>query len=214
MPTFKQDIKLGTIVPLIKTDDIDKLAITTDRLADGAVTVKKLSLSLQKLIRAATGIPPDTILEIEQVLKDIQTLEDKTQTLEKMIQNLISVSGSMEMVEFDGFVDDAEIQQVGITASNCTVVYVKAKKYFAAQVPQASDGVSVSKPPLYYSVWGTHQEYQNDAEQPVPHSNKIFVDKTTQRGYRWSGSVLVDVSSEGITGIEDSKIDEIWNMNE
>lgn len=134
-----------------------------------------------------------------------------------MIPSELIPGNSMEMVEFDGFVDDAEIQQVGITASNYAVVYVKAKKYFAAQVPQASGGVSVSKPPLYYNVWETYAKYQNDdAQQPVPHSNKIFVDKTTQKSYRWSGSDLVEVSSTGgnVGSIADSKIDEIWNINE
>ena len=53
MPTFRNDVKLGTKVPLIKTDDLDdrcvteeKLAdgcVSTDKLADGAVTAEKLS---------------------------------------------------------------------------------------------------------------------------------------------------------------------------
>lgn len=115
MPTYKQDVKLGTMVPLIKTDDIDKSAITTDRLADasvttgkiakGSVTAEKLSPSLLKLIEAATGIPSDTILEIEQAFKDIQTLKGKTQKLEKMIQDIISQGSSVSKIENSDIAD-------------------------------------------------------------------------------------------------------------
>lgn len=43
MPTFRQDLKLGTKVPMVKTDDINPLAVTTERLADKSVTTPKLA---------------------------------------------------------------------------------------------------------------------------------------------------------------------------
>lgn len=42
MPTFRNDVKLGTKVPLIKTDDLDDRCVTEEKLADGCVTVEKL----------------------------------------------------------------------------------------------------------------------------------------------------------------------------
>lgn len=43
MPTFREDIKLGTKVPLIKKDDINDQAITKDKIRDGNVTTEKLA---------------------------------------------------------------------------------------------------------------------------------------------------------------------------
>lgn len=38
MPTFRQDEKLGTNVPLIKTADFNDKSVTTEKLAEGSVT--------------------------------------------------------------------------------------------------------------------------------------------------------------------------------
>lgn len=43
MPTFREDIKLGSKVPLMKTDDINDLAVTTAKLADASVTTVKIA---------------------------------------------------------------------------------------------------------------------------------------------------------------------------
>lgn len=61
MPTFKKDIKLGTNVPLVKTDDIN----------DGAVTRDKLSSEMRKLLEKiengfVEAIPKDEIEKITQ----------------------------------------------------------------------------------------------------------------------------------------------------
>ncbi len=50
MPTFKQDIKLGTDVPQMKTDDYNDKSVTEEKLADGAVTADKLSPEVRSLI--------------------------------------------------------------------------------------------------------------------------------------------------------------------
>ena len=43
MPTFRDDPKLGCMVPMMKTDDINDQAITKDKLRDGNVTTEKLA---------------------------------------------------------------------------------------------------------------------------------------------------------------------------
>lgn len=46
MPTFKEDPKLGTMVPLIKTDDLN----------DGCISYEKLDDNLKSIFRAKSGI--------------------------------------------------------------------------------------------------------------------------------------------------------------
>jgi hypothetical protein len=43
MPTFRDDSKLGRMVPMMKTDDINDQAITKDKIRDGNVTTEKLA---------------------------------------------------------------------------------------------------------------------------------------------------------------------------
>lgn len=43
MPTFREDVKLGTKVPLIKKDDIDDFIVTDAEIKDGSITKDKLS---------------------------------------------------------------------------------------------------------------------------------------------------------------------------
>lgn len=43
MPTFRNDVKLGTKVPLIKTDDLDDRCVTEEKLADGCVSADKIA---------------------------------------------------------------------------------------------------------------------------------------------------------------------------
>ena len=60
MPTFREDVKIGAKVPMMKTDDYndqsvtkDKIRdgnITSEKLADGAVTAKKLAPSIRQEI--------------------------------------------------------------------------------------------------------------------------------------------------------------------
>lgn len=42
MPTFREDIRLGTKVPQMKTEDYEDRSVTTEKLANEAVTSEKL----------------------------------------------------------------------------------------------------------------------------------------------------------------------------
>ena len=43
MPTFRDDIKLGTKVPMMKTDDYNDQSVTKDKIRDGNITAEKLT---------------------------------------------------------------------------------------------------------------------------------------------------------------------------
>lgn len=86
MPTFRNDVKLGTKVPLIKTDDLDDRCVTEEKLADGSVinakmaddtiTIEKLDPELRKVINAAVGLPEDLVKVIQDVDVSIAKLND------------------------------------------------------------------------------------------------------------------------------------------
>lgn len=86
MPTFREDIRLGTKVPQMKTEDYEdgsvtneKLAvnsITKDKLKDKTIGVEKLDPELRKTIAAATGLPEELVESIQNVDENLAKLND------------------------------------------------------------------------------------------------------------------------------------------
>ena len=65
MPTFREDTKIGGMVPMMKTDDINDQAITKDKIRDGNVTTEKLAdgaVSTDKL--------PDGAIKTEKIANE------------------------------------------------------------------------------------------------------------------------------------------------
>ena len=117
MPTYKQDVKLGTMVPLIKTDDIDKLAISTDRLADGSVTNPKLAADtltmdkfdpeLRQVIKAATGLPEELIKTIQDVDVNLAKLNDTVYPITLGFNVSPDVNAMVSKIDFSVSCDNA-----------------------------------------------------------------------------------------------------------
>lgn len=80
MPTFRDDIKIGGMVPMMKTDDINDQAITKDKIRDGNVTTEKLAegaVSTDKL--------PDGAVKTEKIA-------DENVTTSKLADGAVSTS--------------------------------------------------------------------------------------------------------------------------
>jgi hypothetical protein len=80
MPTFRDDIKIGGMVPMMKTDDINDQAITKDKIRDGNVTTEKLAegaVSTDKL--------PDGAIKTEKIA-------DENVTTSKLADGAVSAS--------------------------------------------------------------------------------------------------------------------------
>lgn len=80
MPTFRQDTKIGGMVPMMKTDDINDQAITKDKIRDGNVTTEKLAegaVSTDKL--------PDGAVKTEKIANE-------TVTTSKLADGAVSTS--------------------------------------------------------------------------------------------------------------------------
>lgn len=116
MPTFRQDEKLGTKVPLIKTADINDKSVTTEKLAEGSVTNSKLApesvtqdkfdKELLRIFEAAAGLPKnliETIQNVDTTLADhqrqissndddISDLQTKTKQIKDTVDG-VAISG-------------------------------------------------------------------------------------------------------------------------
>lgn len=80
MPTFRDDTKIGGMVPMMKTDDINDQAITKDKIRDGNVTTEKLvdgAVSTDKL--------PDGAIKTEKIA-------DENITTSKLADGAVSAS--------------------------------------------------------------------------------------------------------------------------
>lgn len=116
MPTFRQDEKLGTKVPLLKTADFNDKSVTTEKLAEGSVTNSKLApesvtqdkfdKELLQIFEAAAGLPKNLIETIQNVDStlvdhqrqissnddDISDLQTKTKQIKDTVDG-IAISG-------------------------------------------------------------------------------------------------------------------------
>lgn len=77
MPTFREDTKIGGMVPLMRTDDYSDKSVTEKKLADGSITSEKLSKNVKDLLSAATGLPDDLIDSVGSMDSHIKDLSNR-----------------------------------------------------------------------------------------------------------------------------------------
>ena len=80
MPTFRDDTKIGGMVPMMKTDDINDQAITKDKIRDGNVTTEKLAAGA-----VSTDKLPDGAIKTEKIA-------DENVTTSKLADGAVSTS--------------------------------------------------------------------------------------------------------------------------
>ena len=120
MPTFRDDSKLGCMVPMMKTDDINDQAITKDKIRDGNVTTEKLAegaVSTDKLPDGAikTSKIADENITTEKLAEgavETSKIADQNVTNEKIAdQSVDSSKLSPEAVTYDKVKDKAIITE-------------------------------------------------------------------------------------------------------
>lgn len=120
MPTFRDDPKLGGMVPMMKTDDINDQAITKDKIRDGNVTTEKLAdgaVSTDKLPDGAikTSKIADENITTEKLAEgavETSKIADQNVTSEKIADQSVDNSKlSPEAVTYDKVKDKAIITE-------------------------------------------------------------------------------------------------------
>lgn len=101
MPTFRNDVKLGTKVPLIKTDDMDDRCVTEEKLADGCVSADKIAqdaITADKIAVGSIGTEKlaDGCVTVEKldgnITSDIKN-DVAEKTYEKMKEKFLPLTG-------------------------------------------------------------------------------------------------------------------------
>ena len=112
-----------------------------------------------------------------------------------------------DVVEFANIVQTANILQESSNKEG-TVVYVSSANKFALLVTSDSSGSNTNK---YYINWVGRDNYADNSF--VPLEGKIFVNKSTDKLYRWNGSTLKEVSAAEIKvpSITNNEIDNMVN---
>lgn len=120
MPTFRDDPKLGGMVPMMKTDDINDQAITKDKIRDGNVTTEKLADGAVSTDKLPDGAIKASKIADENITTDklaegaVETskIADQNVTSEKIAdQSVDSSKLSPEAVTYDKVKDKAIITE-------------------------------------------------------------------------------------------------------
>ena len=154
-------------------------------------------------IQSTISILSRKVIELETKITNLQskavTLGDDGKIKSSQLPSYLD-----DVVEFTNIVQTANILQESYTGEG-TVVYVSSANKFALLVTSSS---STNK---YYMNWTGRDNYADNSS--VPLEGKIFVDKSTDKLYRWNGSTLREVSAAEIkaASITNSETDNMVN---
>lgn len=118
MPTFRQDPKLGTMVPLMKTDDYNDQSVTEKKLKDGNITTRKLADGSVTTAKIADGNVTTQKIADQNVttekLQDSGVTTEKIADLNVTTEKLNDKSVTTEKLE-DSSVVTAKIKDGNVT---------------------------------------------------------------------------------------------------
>lgn len=140
MGTFRQDTRLGKMVPLMKTDDYNDKSVTTEKLADKAVTDKKVADDAI----STSNIKNSTITT--QKLTDGSVTTDKlaseSVTTEKIAQGAVD----SEQIQYDA-IRNEHIEDDAVTTDKLFDRCVQTDKLedHAVTMEKLADGSVVNK---------------------------------------------------------------------
>lgn len=140
MGTFRQDTRLGKMVPLMKTDDYNDKSVTTEKLADKAVTDKKVADNA-----IATSNIKDISVTSQKIANSSVTTEklaDNAVTTEKIAQGAVD----SEQIQYDA-IRNEHIEDDAVTTDKLFDRCVQTDKLedHAVTIEKLADGSVVNK---------------------------------------------------------------------
>lgn len=118
MPTFRQDTKIGGIVPMMKTDDYNDQSVTEKKLKDGNITTRKLADGSVTTAKIADGNVTTQKIADQNVttekMQDSSVTTEKIADLNVTTEKLNDKSVTTEKLE-DSSVVTAKIKDGNVT---------------------------------------------------------------------------------------------------
>lgn len=126
MPTFREDPKIGTKVPLIKTADLNDKSVTEKKLADGSITNDKI----------ATGAVTSEKLKHNAVTTE--TINDGAVTSEKIAEGAVSVDEIKDLSVEESKINNKAVTNVKIDDAAVDTRTIEDKSVTNAKIADES----------------------------------------------------------------------------
>ena len=219
MPTFRQDPKLGTMVPLMKTDDYNDQSVTEKKLKDGNITTRKLAdgsvttakiadgnVTTQKIAdqNVTTGKLQNSGVTTEKIADlniTTEKLNDKSVTTEKLEDSSV-VTAKIK----DGNVTTEKLQDSGVTTAKVADKNVVNSKLGDESVDERTiKDQNVTNRKLADSAVDTPKLHDQSVTNEKMADNTLTLDKFDPE---------LRKSLEAATGLPDNLLTMIQNVDE
>lgn len=134
--------------------------------------------SFNEVIKFLGGVKDDSTLTalLDAINTRVERLEDKN------LPNDI-----YEVLEFDGFSTVATNPITSSAIKADKVIYDLVGNYFVAKANNS-----------FYKNWPEQSKYQGIGEDKTPYAGKIYINRSTNVPYRWSGTELVAIAPKDV----------------
>lgn len=181
-------------------EDVRSLRSTQTTQGESINTLKKtVSDNKSELANSIIGVQKDltAFKNTKGTADGLAPLDENGQVPSQYLPGYVD-----DVLEFGGIVSGITAQSLSVNKSstdeNCAVVYNKTTETFVLRYTQPSEPEFDLRPTItYYNNWLDGDLFGDGTVLGrKPHSGKIFMDVSTNKTYRWSGTTLAVIGSD------------------
>lgn len=181
-------------------EDVRSLRSTQTTQGESINTLKKtVSDNKSELANSISGVQKDltAFKNTKGTADGLAPLDENGQVPSQYLPGYVD-----DVLEFGGIVSGITAQSLSVNKSstdeNCAVVYNKTTETFVLRYTQPSEPEFDLRPTItYYNNWLDGDLFGDGTVLGrKPHSGKIFMDVSTNKTYRWSGTTLAVIGSD------------------
>ncbi len=181
-------------------EDVRSLRSTQTTQGESINTLKKtVSDNKSELANSISGVQKDltAFKNTKGTADGLAPLDENGQVPSQYLPGYVD-----DVLEFGGIVSGITAQSLSVNKSstdeNCAVVYNKTTETFVLRYTQPSESELDLRPTItYYNNWLDGDLFGDGTVLGrKPHSGKIFMDVSTNKTYRWSGTTLAVIGSD------------------
>ena len=196
----KEDIKSLRSTQTSHTDSLNTLNSQMGTAQTDIANLKKtVSDNKSELANSISGVQKDltAFKNTKGTADGLAPLDEKGQVPSQYLPGYVD-----DVLEFGGIVSGITAQFLSVSKSstdeNCAVVYNKTTETFVLRYTQPSESEFDLRPTItYYNNWLDGDLFGDGTVLGrKPHSGKIFMDVSTNKTYRWSGTTLAVIGSD------------------